>query len=138
MGFPKVKATSILSNVFKANNKIALLTAVDTKNDTYTKASGVGYQDYTIQSGDFATADGITTTARHIFFGLAEGSWGTAVGIAVFAGSSLEYLGELKQAKAIGPNTVPVFKAYNEGSGEGLRITLDVVTAASMNVNEAS
>lgn len=138
MGFPKVKSTAILAGVFKAGNKIALLTAVNTSNDTYTKASGTGYQDYTIQDGDFVTQNGITTTARHILFGLAEGSWGTAVGIAVFAGSSLEYLGELKQAKAIGANTVPVFKMYNEAKGEGLKITLDVVTAASMNVTETS
>ena len=40
MGFPKTKATSILSDVFKANNTIALLTAVDTTADTYTEASG--------------------------------------------------------------------------------------------------
>lgn len=52
MGFPKTKATSILSDVFKANNTIALLTAVDVENDAYTEASGAGYKRYTIRSGD--------------------------------------------------------------------------------------
>lgn len=38
MGFPKAHATSILSNVFKAGNHIALLTAVNTETDAYGKA----------------------------------------------------------------------------------------------------
>lgn len=138
MGFPKTKASAILSSVFKSGNKIALLTSINTSTDAYTKASGTGYQDYTIKEGDFVTSNGVTTTAKHILFGLAEGSWGTVVGIAVFAGSSLEYLGELKSSKAVGANTVPVFKAYNEGTGEGLKITLDVVSSGTMNVNETS
>lgn len=39
MGFSKTKATSILADVFKAGNKIALLTSVDTETDAYTEAS---------------------------------------------------------------------------------------------------
>lgn len=138
MGFPKTKATAILASAFKAGNTIAMLTAVDTENDTYTEASGDGYKRYTIKSGDFVTNNGITTTAAHILYGLAEGSWGTAVGIAVHNGSSLEYLGELKEQKPIPANTVPVFKIYNEEKGEGLKVTLDVVTAASVSVTGTS
>lgn len=52
MGFPKTKATAILSSVFKVGNTIALLTAVDVENDAYTEASGAGYKRYTIRSGD--------------------------------------------------------------------------------------
>lgn len=55
MGLSKTKTTSILSDVFKTNNTIALLTAVDTIVDTYTEASGTGYKRYTIKSGDFVT-----------------------------------------------------------------------------------
>lgn len=132
MGFPKVKATSILSDVFKANNTIALLTAVDTTNDTYTEASGTGYQRYTIKSGDFTVNSGVATTAQHILFGLAESNWGTIAGIAVFSGSTLQYLGELTPAKEVGANTVPVFKKYADG--EGIRVTLDVVTTAAVDV----
>lgn len=141
MGFTKVKATTILSGTFKAGNKLALLTAVDTENDTYTEVAGTGYARYTIQTGDFTTSNGVTTTAQHILFGLAEGDWAVGdtkvVGIAVFtSGGSLEYLGELAEAKEVGINTVPVFKKYADG--EGVRITLDVVTSASVNVTDAS
>lgn len=38
MGFPKTKATAILSSVFKVGNTIALLTAVNTETDAYGKA----------------------------------------------------------------------------------------------------
>ena len=136
MGFPKTKATSILADVFKANNTIALLTAVNAKGDTYTEASGTGYKRYTIKSGDFTVSGGVATTAQHILYGLAEGSWGTIAGIAVFSGSTLQYLGELTQAKAVGENTVPVFKKYADG--EGIRVSLDVVTAAAVDVTETS
>lgn len=136
MGFPKTKATSILADVFKANNTIALLTAVNTKADTYTEASGAGYKRYTIKSGDFAVNAGVATTDQHILYGLAEGSWGTIVGIAVFSGSTLQYLGELTPAKEVGGNTVPVFKKYADG--EGIQVTLDVVTAAAVDVTETS
>lgn len=136
MGFPKTKATSILSDVFKANNTIALLTAVNTEADTYTEATGTGYKRYTIKSGDFAVSGGVATTAQHILYGLAESSWGTIAGIAVFSGTTLQYLGELTPAKAVGENTVPVFKKYADG--EGIRVSLDVVTAAAVDVTETS
>lgn len=140
MGFPKTKATSILSDVFKANNTIALLTAVDTTADTYTEASGTGYKRYTIKSGDFAVSGGVATTAQHILYGLAESSWGTITGIAVFSGSTLQYLGELTQAKTVGENTVPVFKKYAvvDGVTVGIRVSLDVVTTAAVDVTETS
>ena len=147
MGFPKTHATSILNNVFKVGNKIALLSAVDTDADTYAKVSGTGYADYTIQTGDFTTTSGVTTTARHILFGLAEGEggWGTAVGFAVYSGTSLTsstllYLGKLVESKPIGKDTVPVFKKYAvvDGVKEGIRVTLDVVDESSVNVNGAS
>lgn len=38
MGFPKAHATTILSDVFKVGNTIALLTAVNTETDAYGKA----------------------------------------------------------------------------------------------------
>lgn len=136
MGFTRAKATSILSDVFKSGNKLALLTAVDPANDSYTEVSGDGYARYTIQNGDFSTSAGVTTTAQHILFGLAEGSWGTVVGFAVFSGTSLLYLGELMEAKAVGANTVPVFKKYADG--EGIRVSLDAVEEAAAAVNEAS
>lgn len=134
MGFPKAKATNILKAVFNTGNKIALLTAVNTETDAYTEASGAGYQRYEIKSGDFTTNDGVTTTARHILFGLAEGSWGTIVGIAVFSGSSLEYLAELEEAKAVGANTVPVFRKYD--GTDGIRVALDAEPSAAASVNE--
>lgn len=141
MGFTKSYATTILNNVFKQGNTIALLTSVDTKNDTYTKCSGKSYKDYTIQNGDFDTNDGITTTKRNILFGLAEEDWGTCVGIAVFGGGLL-YLAALSEPKVIGQDTVPVFRAYAEASGstpqKGLKITLDVVTSGTMSVNDPS
>ena len=137
MGFTKTKATAILSGVFKAGNKLALLTAVNTEEDTYTEASGAGYKQYTIQSGDFVTNAGVTTTARHILFGLAEGSWGTIVGIAVM-GSGAEYLAELKEPKAVGADTVPVFKMWKESTEEGIKITLDAETTASAAVTETT
>ena len=129
MGFPKTKATSILSDVFKANNTIALLTAVDTDQDTYIEANGPGYGRYTIRSGDFSVSGGVATTAQHILYGLAEGNWGTIVGFAVFAGSALQYLGELEEAKPVGENTVPVFKSYAQG--QGIRVSLDEAEAAA-------
>ena len=142
MGFTKNHATSILSNVFKAGNTIALLTAVNTATDTYTKCSGTGYKDYTILSGDFVTDKGVTTTGRNILFGLAESSWGTCVGIAVFSGGGLLYLAPLSESKAIAKDTVPVFRTYAEASGsepqKGLKITLDVVTSGTVSVNDPS
>ena len=142
MGFTKSYATTILSNVFKSGNTIALLTAVNTASDTYTKCSGAGYKDYTIQAGDFTTTNGITTTARNILYGLAEDAWGTCVGIGVFSGGSLLYLAALSESKVIGKDTVPVFRAYAEASGstpqKGLKITLDVVTSGTMSVNDPS
>ena len=142
MGFPKSYASTILGNVFKAGNTIALLSAVNTENDTYTKCSGDGYKDYTILNGDFTIANGIVTTARNILYGLAEGGWGTCVGIAVFGGSSLLYLAELSESKPIGKDTVPVFRTYAAASGStpqrGLKITLDVVTTGTMSVNDPS
>lgn len=136
MGFPKTKATSILSGVFKAGNTIALLTAVG--EDSGTEASGTGYKRYTIQSGDFTTSGGITTTAKHILFGLAEESWGTIKGIAVYSSSSLEYIAELKEPKVVGADTVPVFKKWDESIKEGIKVTLDVVTSASASVTETT
>lgn len=144
MGFPKTYATTILSNVFKAGNTIALLASVDAKNDTYVKCSGTGYKDYTIQTNDFVTKDGVTTTNRNILFGLAEGDggWGTCVGIAVFSGSSLMYLAELSESKPIGKDTVPVFRTYADATAtepqKGLKITLDVETTGTMSVNDPS
>lgn len=140
MGFPKTKATSILSGVFKAGNKLALLTSIS--GESYKEASGKGYTRYEIKSGDFTTDQGVTTTAKHILFGLAEESWGTIAGIAVFAGSSLEYLAALEEPKPVGANTVPVFKKYVEDNGngqmEGIKVTLDVETTASASVNETT
>lgn len=142
MGFTKTKAKSVLESVFKPGNKIALLTAVNTAADTYTEASGKGYERYTIQSGDFVTNYGEnggaeSTTAQHILFGLAEESWGTIVGIAVF-GSGLDYLAELKESKTVGADTVPVFKAYDKSKEEGIKVTLDVSTSASASVTETT
>lgn len=141
MGFPKGYATTILSNVFKAGNTIALLSAVNTKDDTYVKCSGAGYKDYTIQTNDFVTKEGVTTTNRNILFGLAESSWGTCVGIAVF-GSGLLYLAELNEPKPIGEDTVPVFRTYADATAtepqKGLKITLDVETTGTMSVNDPS
>lgn len=140
MGFTKTKATSILSEVFSSGNKIALLTAVNTETDTYTEASGSGYARYTIQSGDFRVSNGVATTDKHLLYGLAdeEGGWGTIKGLAVFSGSSCIYLGELTQEKPVGKDTVPVFKKYNESAGEGIKVTLDVVSVAGASVNGAS
>ena len=139
MGFSKQHATSVLSNVFAVGNKIALLSAVNTETDAYTEMSGTGYARYSIKSGEFTTSNGITTTAQHILFGLAESAWGTCKGIAVFASNgSLLYLAPLKEDKQIGKDTVPVFKKYNASNGDGLRITLDVVTAGTMSVNDPS
>jgi len=143
MGFPKSKATSILSAVFKAGNKIALLTAIDVTNDTYTEVTGEGYERYTILSGDFTTDKGVTTTAQNILFGLAESNWAVGdkqvVGIAVFSSSgTLEYLGELLNPKEVGVDSVPVFKTYNAETNEGIRITLDVVSAVAANTVSAS
>ena len=136
MGFPKTKATAILKAVFNTGNKIALLTAVS--GDSYTEVSGTkdsnGYERYTIKASDFSTTNGVTTSADNILFGLALESWGTVVGIAVFSGSSLEYLAELKVPKMVAEDTVPVFKKYNEADEEGIKVTLDVVTAASASV----
>lgn len=137
MGFPKAYASTLLSNVFKSGNKIALLTAVDTTADTYTEASGKGYARYTITTNDFSTSGGVTTTAQHILYGLAEESWGTITGIAVF-GNSLLYLAELEEPKAVGKDTVPVFKKYNAENGEGIKVTLDVVSSATASVTETT
>ena len=68
----------------------------------------------------------------------AEGGWGTIVGLAVFAGSSCIYLGELTEAKSVTKDTVPVFKKYNEAAGEGIKVTLDVVSVAGASVTETS
>lgn len=125
MGFSKGKATGILSGVFKAGNRLALFTAVDTAGEAYTEVSGAGYGRYTIQSGDFSSENGVTVTAKHILFGLAEGDWGTVVGFGVFEGDTLQYLGELTEGKSVGRDTVPVFKKY--AAGEGIRVTLDAV-----------
>lgn len=138
MGFPKAHSTTILSDVFKAGNTLALLTAVDTEKDTYTEASGDGYKRYTIRSGDFTTSQGVTTTAQHILYGLAEGDWGTIAGIAVFGGSTLKYLAELKSPKPVRDNTVPVFKKYDEAAGEGIKVTLDVESSVNASVNETN
>ena len=140
MGFPKTKATSILSDVFKTGNTIALLTAVNTETDTYTEASGAGYARYTIKSGDFAISNGVATTNQHILYGLAEASWGEIKGFAIFSGSTLQYLGELLESKPVGENTVPVFKKYAvvDGVTEGIKVTLDVVTEATTTVTEGS
>ena len=138
MGFPKSHATTILADVFKQGNTMALLTAVDTENDTYTEASGLGYARYTLKSGDFTWSMGVATTAQHILYGLAEGSWGNIVGFAIFGGGTLKYLAELKEAKNVSADKVPVFKKYNAATGDGIRVTLDVVTAASMSVTETT
>lgn len=138
MGFPKAHSTTILSDVFKAGNTLALLTAVDTEKDTYTEASGDGYKRYTIRSGDFTTSQGVTTTAQHILYGLAEGNWGTIVGFAVFSSSTIKYLAPLVNSKEVYANTVPVIKKYDEAKGDGIKITLDVVTSAAASVIETS
>ena len=139
MGFPKTYATTILSNVFKAGNTIALLSSIN--GDSYSEVSGTGYARYTIKAGDFITIDGVTTTNQHILFGLAEGDgWGTAVGFAVFGSGALMYLGELTNPKPIGPNNVPVFKKYAvvDGVTEGIKVTLDVKSEATATVNETT
>jgi hypothetical protein len=73
-----------------------------------------------------------------VLFGLAEGDWGTVAGIAVFSGSTLQYLANLEEAKRITENTVPVFKKYDASAGEGIRVTLDVVSSAAASVTETT
>ena len=139
MGFSKQHASSVLSSVFAVGNKIALLSAVNTETDAYTEMSGTGYARYSIKSGEFTTSNGITTTAQNILYGLAESAWGTCKGIGVFTSSgSLLYLAELKEDKPISKDTVPVFKKHNADNGDGLRITLDVVTTGTVSVNDPS
>lgn len=147
MGFPKAYATTILSNVFKAGNHIALLTAVNTASDSYTEASGASYRRYAIKgagsgrNADFTTNKGVTTSTETILFGLAEESWGTIVGIAIFTGltgGTPLYLAELKKPKTVDENTVPVFKKYNESKEEGIKVTLDVESSVNASVNETN
>ena len=139
MGFSKTHATSILEDVFKKDNMIALFESVNTDTDAYTEMSGTGYKRYSIKGDEFNTSKGITTTVDNLLYGLAEGDWGTCVGIGVFSGSgSLLYLASLAAAKYIAKDTVPVFKRWNESTKDGLKITLDVVTAGTVSVNDAS
>jgi hypothetical protein len=140
MGFPKAKATSILKAVFNPGNKLALLTAVD--GDSGTEVSGSkatnGYERYAIKATDFEVINGVATTKDNILFGLATESWGQIAGFAVYSASGLEYIAELKEPKTVGANTVPVFKVWDEGKQEGIRVTLDVETAAAASVSETN
>lgn len=135
MGFPKAKATSILKAVFNTGNKIALLTS---GGEVSGSKKTNGYERYTIEGSDFSVIDGVATTNDNILFGLATESWGTIVGFEVYSGSGLEYTAELKEPKTVGANTVPVFKVWDEGKQEGIRVTLDVETAATASVSETN
>lgn len=142
MGFPKSYSTTVLNDIFSKDNQIALLTAIDTENDTYeepTISATTGYQRYIIKDGDFSVNDGVATTAKHILLFLALEYVGYIVGFAVFSGNgtTLKYLGELA-GKTVGENTVPVFKIYDESKGEGIKVTLDVKTTSSVSVTDVS
>lgn len=138
MGIVKSEATSILGNIFKTDNKIALLTELDVSEETFTEVTGSvdtnGYKRYTIQSGEFYIYGGVATSSDNILLGMATGNWGTIVGFAVYSGSSLKYLAELTEAIPIDGSVdpvVPVFRAYNKEKGTGIRVTLDVVEASA-------
>ena len=122
------RANSILTDIFKAGNTIALSTT--DPNTAFTKPSAPSYAPYTIKSGDFEAADSAITTKNHLLYGLAEESWGTIVAFGVYSGSSLIYWGLLTNPVTVDLDTVPVFKIYNEAKGEGIKVTLDVATAA--------
>lgn len=131
MGFTKSYANTVLSNTFAVGNTIGLLKSVNTETGTYSELSGTGYARYTIKNGDFTASGGVIQTNSNLLYGLAESAWGTAVGLAVFKGSEVLYLAELTSPVAIAIDTVPVFKKFDADKGTGIRVTLDVVSAAS-------
>lgn len=136
MGFPKAKANSILTEAFKVGNTIQLLTAIDTNAESYTKMTGPGCEPYVIKDGDFKTVDATITNQKNLLLFLAEADLGIATGFAVFNGGTLQYFGELVEAKTVRLNTVPVFK--RQATGEGIKVTLDVVEANAMSEMEGT
>lgn len=130
-------ACGFLADIFRAGNEIALFLS-DPNTGVYTKPSADSYENYTIKSGDFTTdTQGSSIyTVKHLLFGLASEVWATedtpVLAFGVYNGSTLKYWGMLTTPVAVGADTVPVFKVYNEEKGEGIKVTLDVATASSI------
>lgn len=136
MGFPKAKANIILTDAFKVGNTIQLLTSIDTDAESYIKMSGAGCEPYVIKDGDFKAVDATIINQKNLLLFLAEADLGIATGFAVFNGGTLQYFGELVEAKTVSLNTVPVFK--RQATGEGIKVTLDVVSVAAVDVQEST
>lgn len=124
------KANEILKSIFAVGNTIALSTT--DPNSSFTEPTASSYSRYTIKSGDFTASNSAITTSQHLLYGLAEEGWGTIVAFGVYSGSTLIYWGLLTNEVIVAEDTVPVFKVYNEEKGEGIKVTLDVVQAASV------
>lgn len=123
------RAASILSDIFKSGNTLALSTS--DPNSSFSEPSAESYKRYEIKSGDFKISGGVATTANHLLYGLATESWGTIQAFGVFNGNTLIYWGLLNSSVSVPVDTVPVFKIYNDAANEGIRVTLDVASTAS-------
>lgn len=126
------RANSILSDIFASGNKIALSTT--DPNSKFTEPSASTYTRYEIKSGDFTASEGAITNAQHLLYGLCDDAagWGEIVAFGIYSGTTLIYWGMLEEPKTVTYNTVPVFKKFNESAGEGIRVTLDVVSASTV------
>lgn len=128
MGIVKSQFDNILKGIFASGNTINLYSTLPSADGTGgTMIGGNSYKAYTIKGSDFSVGNGIVTSTENMMLYLCEeeSGHGTAVGFGVCGSDNkVMYFGEFADPMPIGYNTVPTIKKYDEGKGEGIRITM--------------
>lgn len=133
MAFTASYAEKVLTDIFKAGNRISLTTGTNPESESYSRLLTKD-EDYIIKSSDFAVSNRCIYNTKHLLCGLAEADCGTADGFIVTGADGVMYIARLTEPITIEKDTVPVFKkAFVNGgfTGEGIRVSLDNATASA-------